>query len=144
MRILRISLLISLASLLTAQAWAQGSAPLSKAERIAICDKKVDVPFDPADPPPLSLEEAKEVTRPVILRQVKPRAMPAAAREEAAVEAVIDEDGCIRQPKITKGQGTPLAAAGLAALRKWVFQPATRDGKPVRLLYVLTLNAHQL
>jgi len=142
MRILRIALLISLTVL--GAGWAQAPASLSKAERIALCDQKKDVPFDPADPPPLSPEQAKGVTRPVLLRQVKPKVMPAGLREEAAVEAVIDEDGCIRQPKITKGEGTPLAAAGLAALRKWVFQPATRDGKPVRLLYLLTLNAHQL
>jgi hypothetical protein len=142
MRIFRISLLISLAAVLTASAWAQGAAPLSKAERIALCDKKVDVPFDPADPPPLPPEQAKEVSRPIILRQVKPAGSLGGRREDAVIEAVIDEDGCIRQPKITKGQGTAIAAASLKALRKWVFQPATRDGKPVRVTYVLTLNAH--
>jgi hypothetical protein len=142
MRLLRIWLLISLVSLLTASAWAQGSVPLSKDQRIALCEQKKDVPFDPADPEPLRLDQAKDVSRPIILRQVNPVGMKSVPREGAVIEAVIDEDGCIRQPKVTKGQGTSVAAAGLTALRKWVFEPATRDGKPVRILYVLTLSAH--
>ena len=55
MRILRISLLISLAVL--GSAWAQGPASLSKADRIALCEQKVDVPFDPADLPPLRVTQ---------------------------------------------------------------------------------------
>jgi hypothetical protein len=141
MRILRVSLLISLT--VAAAVGAQGPAELSKDQRIALCEQKKDVPFDPADPEPLRLDQTKDLSRPILLRQVKPKGPISTAREDAVIEAVIDEDGCIRQPKITKGQGTALAAAGLAALRKWVFQPATRDGKPVRVLYVLTLNAHR-
>lgn len=143
MRILRISLLISLT--MTASAWAQGAAPLSKAERIALCDKKIDVPFDPADPAPLHVDWQAgkgKVTRPVLLRQIKPEGFASHPSGTVVIEAVIDEDGCVRQPKVVKGGETGVAPMGLRALRKWVFEPATLDGKPVRVFYVLTLNAH--
>jgi hypothetical protein len=28
------------------------------------------------------------------------------------------------------------------AVRRWVFEPATQDGRPVRVFYVVTFNAH--
>ncbi len=142
MRILRIALLISLAVL--GPAWAQGH-PLSKAERIALCDQKVDVPFDPADPPPLHVGpdgEKGKPTRPVLLRQVKPEGFASHPTGRLVIEAVIDEDGCVRQPKVLEGAETGTAAIGLQTIRRWVFEPATLDGKPVRVTYVLTINTH--
>jgi Gram-negative bacterial TonB protein C-terminal len=142
MKILRISLLISLA--LTASAWAQGAAPLSKAERIALCEKKIDVPFDPADPPPLHVGlhgKKGEPTRPVLLRNVRPGGFASHPSGTLILEVVIDEDGCVRQPKVLKGEDAGMVDVGLKTIRKWVFAPATLDGKPVRVSYVLTINS---
>lgn len=143
MRILRIALLISLAVL--GSAWAQGHPPLSKAERIALCDQKVDVPFDPADPPPLQAGlhgEKGKPARPVLLRQVRPEGFEGHLRGTVIIEAVIDEDGCVRQPKASRDADQRAVAFILKAIRKWVFEPATLDGKPVRVSYALTMSVH--
>jgi TonB family protein len=144
MRILRVSFLLCAALAAGAQGWAQAPAgtvaPLSKKERIELCEKKIDVPFGPAEPQPLKVEG--NVTRPVLLHKVDPGGYASRPRGEAVIEAVIDEDGCVRQPKVAKGQGTDLAAAVMNAVRRWVFEPATQDGRPVRVFYVVTFNAH--
>jgi TonB family protein len=144
MRIFRVSLLACVAFAVGSQGWAQIPVHLSKKERISLCEHKQDVPFDPADPKPLEVDEAKaKATRPVILHQVTPHGGFASRLSgKAVIEAVIDEDGCVRQPRITEGQGTSIAAAGLDAIRKWVFEPATVDGRPVRVVYYLTFNVH--
>jgi TonB family protein len=142
MRILRVSLLACVAFALGAQAWAQAPAHLSKKERIALCEHKQDVPFDPADPKPLEVGDAEaQAVRPVLIHRVGPHGL-SGLRGKAIIKAVIDEDGCVRQPMIVDGQGTSMAAAGLDAIRKWVFEPATRDGRPVRVVYYLTFNVH--
>jgi len=144
MRLLPISLLISLAVL--GSAWAQGHPPLSKAERIALCDQKVDVPFDPADPPPLHVGpegEKGKPTRPILLRQVKPEGfLGHRLMGTVIIEAVIDEDGCVRQPKASRDADQLAVATILKAIRKWVFEPSTLDGKPVRVSYALTMSVH--
>ena len=79
--------------------------------------------------------------RPVLLRHVKPEGFASHPLGTLVLEVVIDEDGCVRQPKVLKGEDTGMAAVGLKTIRKWVFAPATLDGKPVRISYVLTINS---
>ena len=57
-------------------------------------------------------------------------------------QANSDEDGCVRQPKAARDVDQRAVAFILKALRKWVFEPATVDGKPVRVSYVLTMSFH--
>jgi TonB family protein len=145
MRIFRASFLISALLAAGAQAMAQAPAgtapaPLSKSERIALCEKKAQLPLDPAEPQPLKV--GGKVTRPAILRQVAPGGVnrpPGGGK--VVLEVVIDEDGCVRQSKVLEGEGTAMASASVEAVPKWVFQPATLDGRPVRVFYILTLNA---
>jgi TonB family protein len=142
MKIFRVSLLASVAFAVGAQGWAQAPAHLSKKERISLCEHKQDVPFDPADPKPLEIDEVKEqATRPVLIHRVTPHGL-SGLRGKAVINAVIDEDGCVRQPRIVEGQGTSMATAGLDAVRNWVFEPATVGGRPVRVVYVVTFNVH--
>ena len=142
MRIFRVSLLACVAFALGAQAWAQTPTHLSKKERIALCEHKQDVPFDPADPKPLEIDEVKgQSTRPVLIHRVGPHGL-SGLRGKAIIKAILDEEGCVRQPMIVDGQGTSMADAGLDAVRKWVFEPATVDGHPVRVFYVVTFNVH--
>ena len=56
------------------------------------------------------------------------------------VEVVIDTEGCVRRPRILKGVPLGLDGAALAAVRSWTFQPATMDGRPVAVYYVLTVS----
>jgi TonB family protein len=56
------------------------------------------------------------------------------------VEAVIDAHGCIADEKVLKGLPMGLDQAALAAMQGWVFEPATRKGKPVDVYYTLSVN----
>jgi TonB family protein len=143
MKILRVSVLMSLALVVGAHAWAQSQAPapLSNRERIKLCKQKRHVPLEPTESQPLKIDgtEAK-VSRPKIIYQVPPR--PVASRGKIVVEAVIDEDGCVRQAKVVQSATAERALdiAALNAIEQWVFLPATLEGRPVRVFYTLTVN----
>jgi TonB family protein len=143
MKILRVALLIPWILILAAPAEPAGPARarLSKRERIALCEKKKDVPFAPSDPRPLQLPDPR-IKRPVLIHRTDflKEMEVSDVRGFVLLEAVIDEDGCVRQPKVIKGAGTLLANAAVKSVRRWVFEPATRDGRPVRLKYLLTVN----
>ena len=62
------------------------------------------------------------------------------ARVEGAVEieAVIGEDGRVREARVTSG--TPLLNdAALAAVRQWTFTPTTLNGEPVAVIMTVTV-----
>jgi TonB family protein len=77
-----------------------------------------------AGPPPQYTQEARE------------------ARTEGTVvvESVIDREGCVRQTKVIQGQPNGLSESALETLRLWVFSPAMFQGKPVSVLYTLSVN----
>lgn len=56
------------------------------------------------------------------------------------VEAIIGRDGCLNNMHILKGLPDGLDGSALMALSNWVFDPATLDGKPVKVYYTLTVN----
>lgn len=142
MRILRAALLIPLALSLAAPAGPAGPARLSRRERIALCEKKKDVPLAPGGPQPLELSDSR-IKRPVLIRRLDfLKGMDDSNHLLGFIllESVIDEDGCVRQVKVVKGRDTSLATAAAKSVRRWVFEPATRDGRPVRVRYLLTVN----
>lgn len=143
MKILPVSVLMSLALVVGAQVWAQSpsQAPvsLSKRERIELCKKKRNVPLEPSAIPPLHVEDSEgKVTRPTMLQSVKPRFTGSAGT--VVVEAVIDEDGCVRQTRVVQSASKSLDEAAVRSIEQWVFLPATMDGHPVRVFYNLTIN----
>jgi TonB family protein len=58
------------------------------------------------------------------------------------LQVVIDEDGCVRDPRILQGTNWYQNSGALDAIRQWVFLPATLEGKPVSVNYVLTITFH--
>lgn len=110
----------------------------SKKERIALCKKKRNAPLGPSEPQPLKVEG--EVVRPTILHQVKPVYAGLPAAGTVILQVVVDEDGCVRDSSILRGINKYRDAADLKAVRQWVFLPATLDGKPVSVTYVLTID----
>jgi TonB family protein len=75
-------------------------------------------------PPPVYTEEARKMRLQGVV----------------IIEAVIDKEGCVRRNQILKGMPLGLSRAALAAVEKWVFEPAALDGKPVKVYYTLTIN----
>jgi TonB family protein len=109
--------------------------------------------YDPAPKHPKdsqSLDEGKlppkDVTRPVVRKQVKP-VYPAGLSEEGIagrviVETIIDVDGRPKHCRVLdmQGGGPAMKYAALDALREWRFDPARQNGKPVKVYYVLFIN----
>ena len=56
------------------------------------------------------------------------------------VEAIIDKTGAVTNVKILKGLPMGLDTAAADAVKKWKFKPATLNGKPVAVIYNLTVN----
>ena len=68
-----------------------------------------------------------------------------ALRESGVVklDSVIDEEGCVVTAKVLKPKETTLEERALQAARFWVFQPASYQGKPVRVAYQLVIDTRE-
>ncbi|MBW8878515.1 MAG: energy transducer TonB [Acidobacteria bacterium] len=95
-------------------------------------------------PPPYRV--GGEVTRPEILISKPPVYTELARRARVTgtviVEAVIDEQGNVTQTRVLKGLPMGLDRAAVNAVQAWKFKPATLQGRPVPVYYVLTVNFH--
>jgi periplasmic protein TonB len=56
------------------------------------------------------------------------------------VEAIIDKEGNVTNVKVLKGLPMGLDQAAVDAVKVWKFEPATLNGKPVAVIYNLTIN----
>jgi TonB family protein len=84
------------------------------------------------------------VIRPVLLDKIEPQYTETARRVRlegtVLVQAVIDEQGRVVDVKILKPLPMGLDKAGVDAVSRWRFQPATLYGRPVKVYYSLTVN----
>ena len=85
-----------------------------------------------------------DVTAPVVISRVEP-IYPAEARAArisgiVIVEAIIDRNGSVRDVKVLKPLPFGLDQAAADAVKQWTFRPATLDGKPVDVIFNLTVN----
>lgn len=89
--------------------------------------------------------KSSNIQPPKVLKRVEP-VYPYAVRwfhvtGIVILECLIDKNGDVRDVTVKKPlpAGTILYTA-MQALRKWKFEPATMDGKPVEVLFNLTFN----
>ena len=84
------------------------------------------------------------ITRPEIINQIKPVYTELARRARVTgtviVEAIIDTQGNVTNVRVLKGLPMGLDRAAVEAVQKWKFKPATLEGRPVKVYYVLTVN----
>jgi TonB family protein len=86
-----------------------------------------------------------DVQRPEVLHKVDPE-YPEGARKDrlegkVIVKTVIDEQGRVQGPVVEGSSGHDvLDRSALEAVSAWTFKPATLHGKPVAVLYWLTIN----
>lgn len=91
----------------------------------------------PPPPPPAPPMQVAEVSTPATIISKTMPAYPEEARKQGieavvVVKLIIDEAGRLEDVKIAKGH--PLFDdVVLAAIRTWTFEPATLEGKPVRM-----------
>lgn len=60
--------------------------------------------------------------------------------EVVNVDCLIYETGRVLDPKVEGASNSAFAAPALAAIRKWTFKPALRDGVPVAQRVIIPLN----
>lgn len=64
----------------------------------------------------------------------------AAAPGSAKIKFVVDERGRVSQAKVARSSNPVFEGPALQAVRKWRFEPATRQGKPVKFPYSVTVT----
>jgi TonB family protein len=85
-----------------------------------------------------------DVKAPKVIKRVEPvyteEARKARITGIVIVEAVIDKTGAVRETQVLKGLPNGLSEAALDAIKQWTFEPATKDGQPVDVIFNLTMN----
>jgi len=102
----------------------------------------------PEGPPPAEPEGpirvGGDVAPPVKITSPPPQyteiARKARVQGVVIVEAIIDKQGNVTNVKVLKGLPMGLDTAAADAVKKWKFEPATLNGKPVAVIYNLTVN----
>ena len=84
------------------------------------------------------------VTTPKLKREVKPQYSERAKQEkiqgEVLMECVVKADGTVGDKKVVKSLDPDLDQAALDAAGQWLFEPGTRDGKPVNVLVTIAMS----
>jgi bla regulator protein blaR1 len=84
------------------------------------------------------------VTTPKLKREVKPQYSERAKQEkiegEVLMECVVKTDGTVGDTKVVKSLDPDLDQAALDAAAQWLFEPGTRDGKPVAVLVTIAMS----
>jgi TonB family protein len=84
------------------------------------------------------------VTQPILLSKVEAEyteeAREARLQGTVSLEAVFDEEGYATNIRVIHALGMGLDQKAVEALEQWVFQPGTKDGKPVRVRARVEIN----
>jgi len=85
-----------------------------------------------------------DVMAPVAISRVPP-VYPELARKArisgvVIIEAIIDKQGQVRNARVLKGLPMGLDRAALDALMQWRFRPGTLNGRPIDVIFTLTIN----
>jgi TonB family protein len=104
----------------------------------------------PAAPPPPEPEGpvrfvvGGNITEPVKVSGPNPLYPEAARRARiqgvVVLECTIGKDGVVQEAKVLRGLPLGLTESAVEAVKKWRFQPSTLNGKPVEVLYILTVR----
>jgi hypothetical protein len=73
---------------------------------------------------------------------VRPGIIDAIGASQVVLKAVIDIDGILRQPTIVASPGPSASYAALEAVHEWRFRPGTSEGRPVPVIFSLTVRFH--
>lgn len=113
---------------------------------------KEAAPAPPPPPPPPAPEPEAEgpmrvggdVKAPVAINRKEPNYTDLARKAHVTgvviVEAVIDSNGNVDRVKVLKGLPMGLSEEAVEAVKAWHFKPGTYEGKPVDVIFTLTVN----
>jgi TonB family protein len=99
---------------------------------------------EPPPPPPGVHRVGGNVTAPRVVTRVEP-VYPAEARRAriagmVILEMVINEEGEVENARVLKPLPFGLDQTALDAVRQWKFEPGMIEGKPVKVLFNITIN----
>ncbi|MCP4902692.1 MAG: energy transducer TonB [bacterium] len=103
-----------------------------------------DAPPPPEPDGPVRFVVGGNVTEPVKLSGPNP-AYPEAARRAriqgvVVLECTIGKNGIVNRTKVLRGLPLGLTEAAVTAVKDWQFRASTLNGKPVEVLYILTVR----
>ena len=112
---------------------------------MATCNSEPPQPAESADPAADQvIAVGKGVLPPVRLYARAPHYDEKARKKRiqgtVVLESIIDKEGCVQRLRLCKSVHPALDSAAMEAVRRWVFQPATLKGQPVKVYYTLTVN----
>ena len=103
-----------------------------------------DLPEAPPEPTPSVVRVGGQVEPPERLVYVPPKyteiARKARIEGDVILEATIDTEGRVVNISVLKGLPMGLTEEAVRAVEQWRFEPSTLRGKPVAVLYVLTVK----
>lgn len=90
------------------------------------------------------LVDGEEVTAPVAVEKSQPAysedARKAKVEGKVVLRLAIDDQGTVEEVEVVEGLPHGLTEAAVAAAETWRFSPALHRGKPVAVLYTVTVN----
>jgi protein TonB len=96
-----------------------------------------------AKPSLAALKVSQGVSQGLVIKRVQPKYPPAAlsahTQGEVLIEATINKEGNVIDPKVIHGDSM-LAHAALDAVRQWRYKPYYLDGEPVEIQTQITIN----
>lgn len=94
--------------------------------------------------PEMPMRVAGDVQAPVLVRRVEPSYPEIARRSRTrgvvVIEAIIDREGNVTDARILRGLPMGLDHEALEAVHQWKFKPALLNGRPVPVVFTLTVN----
>lgn len=108
-------------------------------------DVLFDIPEGPPEVEPQGpIHVGGDVKAPIKISTPQPQyteiARKARIQGVVIVQAIIDKDGNVTNVQVLKGLPMGLDQAAVEAIKRWKFEPATLNGKPVDVYYNLTVN----
>jgi TonB family protein len=104
----------------------------------------INFKLDKKDSDDAPLRVGGDVRAPVLLEKVEPvytaEARKAGISGIVIVEAVIGRDGVVKNVSVLKPLPFGLDQAAVDAVKQWKFKPGTLEGKPVDIIFNLTVN----
>lgn len=103
-----------------------------------------DAPPPPEPEGPVRFVVGGNITEPERISGPNP-VYPEAARRAriqgvVVLECIIGKDGAVKSAKVLRGLPLGLTEAAVDAVNRWKFKPSTLNGKPVEVLYILTVR----
>ena len=136
---------LSFATNTSLQSGVAGPVLLVHAVRSPLC---LDEPAPRDDAPATLLRVGRDVVAPKVRKRVEP-VFPESARVKMGhgrnvivlIESVISEDGCVRSIRpLLQSPFPELNGAAVFALSQWTFVPGRYEGRPVDVIFALTVN----